>query len=517
LPKSETPLKSGLLTVDGLNAGFLLTGKPNENDLHVYVDINGDGIYQGSGEGPFKSGDAVMLAQKRQVITLGTESGIGKADVRLTWPPVEDLVAQLRHYYDALGGPPQYLCLIGFPDAIPHAILGNLQVVEEVTSDLPFSNADSDPFAEIAVARVVAENASFATLFASRVLTYSSLLTAEWQDSACQAQWENTTQKLFENVGFKAPYRHTTEDLKWQTPPAEGEDGKRVSTFSQDSPLTRCAAIAHTDHSWWHELGSTFGWDAQTLMAPVVVESGGCLTAALDREPDYRSVIARLFRNGAVSFVGNTREGCAPQELQRMEFWTHVFAGKTIGEAHRQSINSALPTVIDKEKLGRRDYLYQLYIRTLFGDPAFRMRVPRKPLSAPAHTTVMGNIVTVHAPAHWWPICQFVPPDWKRWSGKSLHVLRGAGTYAQCEWCSQEYDRELTCFTAEFTTRRRVARIEAKQNPPTPLGMTGTWHVDHNRDGSQTFRWVVCLADFDQINGRIVNTVDHLDYHVVYQ
>jgi hypothetical protein len=517
LPKSEAPPKAGKITLDGLTTGFLLTGNPKNKDFHVYFDLNGDGGYTGSGEGPFATGDTVELANKRQVITLGTSSGAGKADVRLSWPPVEDVVGALRHYYEALVAPPGYLCLIGFPDAIPQEIRGDLGMVEETTSDLPYANADDDHFAEIGVARVIAENVSFATLFASRVLTYPLLLTSEWQDFACQAQWENTYDKLFENVGFKASYRHTTENLKWEIPPSEGNIGKRSSTFSQDSPLTRCAVITHMDHSWWHELGSTFGWDAETLLAPVVVESGGCLTAALDREPDFRSVIARLFRKGAVSFVGNAREGCAPQELQRMEFWTGVLAGQTLGQAHRQSINSALVTVLDKEKNHGGAYGYQLHIRTLFGDPAFRMRVPGPPQSTPAKTTVKGETVTIHAPAKWWPVKIFTPPDWKLWAGKDLHVLRGAGTYALREWCGQEYDREETCITAEFTTRHRVARIEQVQNPPAPLGMKGTWHADHHTDGSTTYRWAVRVADFDQIKGLLVNAVDHLDYHVVYE
>ena len=200
-----------------------------------------------------------------------------------------------------------------------------------------------------------------------------------------------------------------------------------------------------------------------------------------------------------------------------MEFWTGVLAGRTIGQAHRQSINSALATVLDKAKNHGGAYAYQLHIRTLFGDPAFRMRVPEPPRSAPARTTVQGDTVTVHPPAQWWPVKIFTPPDWKRWADKDLHVLRGAGTYALREWCAQEYDREQTCYTAEFTTRRQVARIDQLGNPPSPLGMLGTWHADHNADGSDTYRWVVRLADFDQIKGVIISTVDHLDYRVVYQ
>ena len=69
----------------------------------IYIDLDGDGKYNGPGEGPFVSGDAVELDGKRLAITLGAENGVGKADLRLTWPMAEQLVGDLRRYYDALG------------------------------------------------------------------------------------------------------------------------------------------------------------------------------------------------------------------------------------------------------------------------------------------------------------------------------------------------------------------------------------------------------------------------------
>lgn len=519
LPKSEAPPRMGTIFVDGLEHKFLLTGKrkPKEGDLKLYVDFNGNGSFTDSGEGPFETGNGVELGGKRYVITLGTENGIGKADVRLSWPTAELTVADLRRYYEALGGAPEHLCLVGFPDAVPQAIIGKGGLVDELTSDFQYANVDDDPFVEIGVARVIAENVSFATLYASRVLTYTSLLDPEWQDRACQARWENTYGKMFENVGFDASYRHTKKDLKWIEPPTQGKKGKRSQTFEQDSTLTRCAVLAHMDHSWWHELGHTFAWDAEVLLAPVVVESGGCLTAAMDRESDCRSVIARLFRKGAVAFAGNARPGCAAQELQRMEFWNGVLSGETIGRAHRRSMNSALVTIFDRKQNTGGDYWYQYRIRTQFGDPAFVMRVPSPPRSAPARTTIDGEAVTVHAPAQWWPVKMFVPEDWKKWVDKDLFVLRGVGTYALRRWCSEDYDREETFVMAEFTTRRNVVKIEQVQKPPAPLGWNGSYYADENADGTRTYRWSVRLVDFDQIKGQIVNAVDHLDYRVVYK
>ena len=519
VPRSRGTPKTGRIVFGGREYSFILTGsgKPVDRDLKIHIDRDGDGKYNASGEGPFVTGDTVELDGKRHAITLGTENGVGKADVRLTWPTAEQLAKDLRRYYEALGALPEYLCLVGFPDAVPQAIFGKGESGTEQASDLPYANADDDPLAEICVSRVIAENASFATLYASRALTYHSLLDPEWQDRACQACWENTSGKRFENVGFDAAYRHTKENLKWLVPPAQGKQGEQSQTFDQDSPLAHCAALTHENHSWWHELGETFDWNAAVLLAPVVVESGGCLTAALDREADFHSVVARLLRNGAVSFSGNSREGIAECELQRQEFWNGVLAGQTLGQAHRRSMNSAQVTILDKKEDAGGGYQYQLRIRTQFGDPALAMHLPGRPRSAPARCVVSGDTLTVHAPAEWWPVKMHLPADWKKWADKDLYVLRGAGTYARRTWCGEEYDKEEVYVTAEFTTRRRVARIEQVQKPPAPLGWNGSYYVDEHADGSRTYRWSVRLADFDQIKGAIINAVERLDYRITYQ
>jgi hypothetical protein len=191
-PQSKGTPKTGRIVFGDHQYSFLLTGsgKPINRDLKIHLDLDGDGKLTGSGAGPFVTGDTVELDGQRHAITLGSENGAGQADVRLTWPTAEQLAADLRGDYEALGALPEYLCLVGFPDAVPQAIFGTGESGTEQTSDLPYANADDDPFAEICVARVVAENVSFATLYASRALTYHSLLDPEWQNRACQACWE---------------------------------------------------------------------------------------------------------------------------------------------------------------------------------------------------------------------------------------------------------------------------------------------------------------------------------------
>jgi hypothetical protein len=256
--------------------------------------------------------------------------------------------------------------------------------------------------------------------------------------------------------------------------------------------------------------------DSTVLVAPMVVESGGCLTCALDHEPEFRSVISRLFRNGAVSFEGQTRPGIAQQEQERVQFWNAVLAGRTIGEAHRHALNSITHTVLETGKTEKGPEFYQLHIRSLFGDPAFKPHIPHPPESAPAHTTTKGAIVTVHAPQAWWPIKIRVPEDWKKWAGKPLYVIRGPGAYPQRSWCREQYDRERTYVLAEWTTNRRVKAITQIQRPPAPLGWTEKFTTDENPDGTRTYRWRVRLVDFDQKSGEIRSKRDRFDYRVEF-
>jgi hypothetical protein len=505
--------KGTIVFEGGTKHDFIVTGNEKKKRMQVKIDLKGDGNFSG----PLNTGDLIHVDGKEYVITLGEKNGIGKADVRLSWPTAEKLCIDLKNHYKLMERPPEYLCIAGFPDAIPQAVIRKKPISKDLTSDSLFANADEDDFAEIGVSRIVAENASFATLYASRVLTYSSLLDPSWQNRACQGDWENTCEEMLGNVGFDSSYRHTKKDLKWIKRPTKKKKGKRAKSFDQDSPLANCAALAHMNHSWWHGFGTTYQWDSEVLLAPVVVESGGCLTAALDYEADYRTVIARLFRKGAVSFTGNSREGIAQSELQRHEFWNGVLSGHSLGDAHRNSMNSALVTMFDLGQENGGSFWYQFNIRTLFGDPAFVMHTPRKQKIKPAHSTVKGNLVSVHAPEKWWTVKMFVPPDWKQWADKDLYVLRGPGVYARRNWCREQYDREEMFMTAFITTNRQITKIHQIQNQPSPLGWNGKFYEDVNADGTRTYRWSVRMADFDQKTGKIIHVVDRIDYRVSYQ
>src|SRR5262249_3567768 len=153
---------------------------------------------------------------------------------------------------------------------------------------------DADPFVDLAVGRFVSEDGAAALLLASRSLAYEELSDSSWSGRFATAEWECEYGELFESAGFEA-----APHLRSGTP------------ISSGSPLANVAAIVHSSHASWLDLGSTYSWNSKVLLAPCVVESAGCSTALIDQDAEHRSVAARMLRNGAVAFVGNVRRTVA--------------------------------------------------------------------------------------------------------------------------------------------------------------------------------------------------------------
>lgn len=513
LPKSSAPPKSGTIEVGKLKAPFILMGDKDEHNLKLFVDKSNTGQFSP----PLVSGDQITFDQKTWAVSLGTRTRFGDTDVHLTWPTAEHLNTQLAKYYSALGTPPEHLCIVGFPDTIPHAIIGRGGIVEEQASDLPYAIPPGSEFAQIGVGRIIAESVQFGTLYAARALTYNQLLSPNWKNQASQAEWENSLGPLFENVGFANPHHLDAKDVPWQTPPAEGVDPVRAPSFAQDSPLARSAVLTHSEHSWWRGMGTMFTWDAEVLLAPTVVESGGCGVACLDREPDNRSVVARLLRLGAVAFSGGSRELSAETQPLRMEFWNGVLSGQTIGQAHRRALNAGLMIVKDRNEGPGGAYRYSTNVRMQFGDPAIRLNLPSSPKTAPAKTTILGDRITVHSPEKWTVVRTFVPPDWKQWGDKPLFSVRAPGSYAMSSWSGDGRDKEIPLVTAEFVTKKRVASVTQTAQLPDSLGWNGKWYSSSNPDGTFTTRFTVRMIDFDQEKGKINKVIEKIEYQLAFE
>jgi hypothetical protein len=496
------PYKTGTIEDDGFCIPFALASGDRGHCHLLYIDPNRDGRFNGGSEGPFRTGDTITVKDRRWSVSLDPSCGVGKADFRLTYPCAEEIRDRLHHFYSVLGSAPALLCIVAMPDAIPFAIVAKSPVeAMDLPTDFVYANSDDDLFAEIGVGRMIADDASSVTLLASRSLTYEALLDPAWTGRVATAEWESAVAGAFENVGFSAPLQHDS---------ADGFAGPA-------SPLASVAAIVHGEHSGWYQLGKTFNWDSKVLLAPCVIDSSGCGTACLDRDPGMRSVVSRLLRNGAVGYLGNFREGIAAQEQVRVEFWNGVLSGLSLGEAYRRALNSKVLFVLDRNQQGGGNEHYQLHNVAFYGDPALKINIPTPSRVLPARVEAHGSSLRVLAPSEWWRYQIIVPSDWKRWHGKTLYTWRGSGTFPESRWFAGEYNLEDLWVAAEFRTSRHVARIRQVRKVPSPLGWTGRFFIDEHDNNTRSVRWLVKLIDVDQVKGEVKKKLDYLDYRVRYK
>lgn len=527
LSKGGEPIHAGKAKFGGKEIGFAVVGVPGGpgGPGRIHLDVNGDGKYSPKGEGPFRSAGTVRIGGKGYtLVASGPSRRKRKAPVTLKTctPTAQEIQGRLKAVWRAAGRTPSYLCIVGHPDAIPFWLwLDGPRAERFVESDVPYANTDDDPFFEINVGRIIAENARFATLHASRVVTYNSLLDPRWSHSIGFARWEDSLGPQFANVGFYNQYLHTRHDrpeVKDDKPLAPGARRGRIrreGTFHAHSPLTNVSAITHGAHSWFMGLGETYTVEADVLLSPCVVESAGCGPTALHVDRKFISVVSRLFRNGAVAFHGNAVPSPAPHQELRYGFWTSVIGGEDVGSAHRDTLNRKMLTVLEGGQLERGGVdMRTLVARHLYGDPAFKMYVPDTRRVAPVRTEVDGSRLVVHGPQKWYVAQIRVPEDWKRWADKPLYVLRAPGIYIRARWCGDEYDLEEIYADVAFTTRRKVTSINQETKLPRPLGWRDKYYVDKNADGTRTYRWRVRMADFDQVKGVIRAKADRIEYRI---
>lgn len=462
------------------------------------LDLDGDGAFDGEGEEPLRTGDAVELAGRRWTADLDALEAERGAKLWLTTPDRETLREELARFLEAAGGTVTHLCLAGWPQCLPSVVVSDGQGIDgDLVSDLPLADVDDDPFVELCTGRVIAEDGHAAVLYASRCLAHEALLDDSWSSSFATAEWEAVSAQAFESYGFRLAGHHP--------------GGVPITP---DSPLTRCAAIVHGSHAMWTGLGQTYAWDSGVLLAPCFVESSGCSTASLDQDAEYRSVVARLLRNGALAFVGNSRRGVAQQDYFRSEVWNGLLAGATLGEAHRRAQNALLVACLDENELDSGLHRYQLYNQAVIGDPGLRLHLPSASSVTPAHAVKRGSHVTVHPPSRWWRYEVPTLPEWKS-VAENLHYLRGAGMATDNWWFpTEKRNDEAYWFTVRADAGRKRVVVEQVGKAPEPLGWTGRFFVDENADGTRTVWWRCRLVDFDVRGGEVRGEVDELVYRL---
>jgi hypothetical protein len=492
----DTKWKRELSATDEEAPAFSIEQDPSTRGWTARIDLDGDGALADEGEGPFRTGETIELTGRRWTVDLDAVESERGSKLWLTTPDRETIRADLARYLEAAGGEVEQLCLVGWPQALPSVIVGDAQGIDtDLVSDLPLADTDEDPFVELGFGRVITEDVHSAVLLANRSLAYTELLDEAWANSFATAEWEALSAREFESFGFRAAGHH------------EGEE-----VIGPDSPLTRASVILHGSHAMWTVLGKTYSWDSEVLLAPCFVESSGCSTASVDQDPEFRSVAARMLRNGAVAFVGNTRRGVAQQDYFHTELRNQLLAGVTLGEANRNALNRLMVTVLDEGEHEAGLHRYQLYNHAVYGDPALVLHVPAQSKIEPARMEVRGSRVTVRPPSEWW---RYEAPTLEEWGSKfaKLHYLRGSGLAVDSWWNGAEKrNQDALWFTVEVRTRRAVRGVEAVGEVPSPLAWSKRFFVDEHSDGSRSILWRCRLVDFDMRTGEICAAVNALSF-----
>jgi len=474
---------------DGRSARAFVTGiDPSDQQAFVQLDRNGDGDFGDAGEAPLRTGAIVELGGRRHAIDLDVDERARGQALWLTTPTAPDIVASIQRVRTAARSAPDTLCLVGWPDALPMAIVGDARPIDsDLVSDVPLAQTDADPFVDLAVARFVAEDLPSATLLACRGFAQPSFRDRSYAHRFATAEWgSGGYDPLLTAAGMELAGHHAGDDF-----------------LAAGSPLTGVGLLEHGSHAMWTAMGKTYAWDSNVLLAPCLVDSSGCSTTALDMDKEHRSAPLRMLRNGALAFVGNRRRGTAQQELFRTEFLNAILAGQTLGQANRTALNRVLVALLDGDGQDTGLMRYQLHAATVFGDPAVRFDLVPGALQGGARLEARDLRATVSAPATWFR-SEYTPvADWKCPIGK-LSTWRAFGVGADSTWYGpRSRNQDRLVFTAEFRTKRRVERVEAIGDPGGALGFGGRSFVDEHEDGTRSIYWRVRLVDFDMETGEI--------------
>lgn len=497
LPESHAGWKLGELSRQGETRLFAVTRGKWKKQHRVSL-LGSDGTY----EGPRHTGDRITMGERHYTLCLNPQSGSGRADVWLTWPGTPELQSALRPHYEGLKQKPEYLCLLGEPDVIPFALVPNHPDQDvDLPSDAPIANADGDPFLEFAVGRLVGEDLYSASLTAARGLAYPDLIDPSWSGRFGTAGWDKLFVRSLKNVGFEHVGHHTGKDgpLNWQ------------------SPLREAAVLVHGAHSSWMTFGGFTDTSSRVLLSPALVESGGCSTMRLNKDPQGRSAAARLLRNGAVCVIGNSLEGIGKQILYRTEFYNGLAQRMTVGQAHRYAMNRVLLSVMEKgqDENGKGQERYQYYIRMLFGDPAVRVAIPTPPEELPAHLTVKGQTATFHPPQRWLHRPLPLNPEWNS-VVPLVHDFWAYGVGKEDQWRHDlGYGVHDFLYVAEVRTGARIAGIKQLGEMDDAIGWTKKFWIDEHGDGTRSIFWRIRPISVDMVTGDVLHQAETISYQLL--
>jgi len=395
---------------------------------------------------------------------------------------------ELQELYQNIGRHPAYLALVGNATSIPLAYrepneqAGNYNASP---ADLDYANVDADVFPDIAIGRIMAYDIFDSSLLTSRISTYEHLFDGVWEKNMADVggQWNSAYQDAQgANYGFQST------DL--------------VGRLRPDQAL-EASLIGHNDHSSYHDVGGAFGLGSVNVLAPAVILSNGCATAAIDFETLIEShdeatgwkitdrgsgalVINQLFKLGAVAFLGSTRSDTGAGKIKQSGAVNALLEGQSLGRGYMAGVDTQSWNGADGQR----------WNWILMGDPALKIHVPTAPKVTPANHVVTRvssdtDTLTVQVPKTLF--ASEVDRSWCSHWGLTYPQYWGdkAGLYGM------DVDR---FYLVRFTPPRTVLKVEEMDVWPTvktwvwgdvKLGMMGQPAIDHHQDGTHQLVWAI--------------------------
>jgi len=183
-----------------------------------------------------------------------------------------------------------------------------------------------------------------------------------------------------------------------------------------------------------------------------------------------------------------------------------------LGKAFADAINNWV-VVLKEDCDGNPTHWTQNIV--LFGDPAFKMYVPQKPIVQPARVVHQGNTISAYGPDVWTMNSDTgaLATEWK-WPGQ-LYYYGAPGVVPHYYWAGK-YDKSKPYLFARFHTDRQVIGLKKLDEATGNLGWQGEAYIDEHFDGSRTMIWRIRLLDYNTETGAIVAKLDQQSYHILY-
>lgn len=479
--------------ISGLNAPQVTLKGPVEvanyaNDLGPDVDYfaatNPADTVINNDDGPKLSLLAPLVAARRKGLVLPLQNASS----------AQNIYNELQSTYTALSYHPVYLAIVGSSTGFPMRF-----VDDEVFSDQPdigtdfhYSNVDADPFPDIALGRINAENVFYGSLVVSRISTYDDLQDGTWDKQMAQIGTWNYVEAapLLKYYGYTEP-----EYLVGQ---------------SVDHHDIEAAFILHRAHSSHASLGGAFTYaNADAVLAPAIVVSKGCSVAGI-YQPGNNYISRKLMRLGAVAFVGTTRISTALKSQAIIGFMNKALEGRPLGQAFRHGLITTTVRLLNEP--GSKVTQRAIWNLQFYGDPAMSMQPPDQPATSSMvkkdngiRIDIVDNVLTdEHNPE--------VLIEWG-YDGEHIYHAELPGVDSLTNWGGQ-YDVHRQVYTAAYPATSNIASITAKGSYPSPLGLVGSHHADDHQDGTKTVYWHVRVLDFDQESGQVVQKLDSIEFEV---